>query len=134
MAIKISGTTVISDDYKILNTNALTKDEYVAPQAITVTTGTTVLDFSVAKNFHLTLQSSTTFSLSNVAANVGSSGTIIIKQDAVGGRTFTKSAEMKTPLNGAGIAQVTAPNTVSLLSYYIVDSTTVIINYIGDFA
>jgi hypothetical protein len=41
---------------------------------------------------------------------------------------------MKTPLNGAAIAQVTSANSLSVLSYYVVDANNVLINYIGNFA
>lgn len=105
-----------------------------APKTLTVTTATTNIDVSLADHWHITLQANTTFTLSNVAKKIGSSGSIVLFQDATGGRTFTKSAEMKTPLGGAAIAQVTTPNSVSLLTYYIVSASFVIVNYIGNFA
>ena len=104
------------------------------PKLITVTSGTTNLNLAEANNFHLTLQADTAITVSNIANKIGASGTIVLKQDATGGRTFTKAAEMKTPLGGAGIAQVTTANSLSVLSYYVVDVNNVLINYIGNFA
>lgn len=101
---------------------------------ITASTANTALDLGDYDDFVVTLTSNTTFTLTNIDKKLGASGTIVVKQDTTGGRTFTKAAEMKTPLGGAGIAQVTAANSLSVLSYYVVDDNTVLINYIGNFA
>lgn len=122
---KADGTTV--DAFESLYAR---NRQYVA----TVSTDTTALDLGAYDNFVLTLSANTTFTVSNVAKKVGGSGTIIIKQDATGGRTFTKATEMKTPIGGAGIAQTTTANSLSVLSYYVVDASTILINYIGNFA
>lgn len=105
-----------------------------ARTSISASTATTNLDLGAYDDFVVTLSANTTFTLSNIAKKLGSSGTITIKQDATGGRTFTKASEMKTPLGGASIAQVTTANSLSVLSYYVVDASTVLINYIGNFA
>lgn len=104
------------------------------PKLITANTSTTTIDFLSAYNFHITLQANTQFVLSNLTPRIGSSGNIVIIQDGTGGRTFTKATEMKTPIGGASIDQWTAANSLSLITYYIVDSNKVIINYIGNFA
>jgi len=122
---KADGTTV--DAFESLYAR---NRQYVA----TVSNATTALDLGAYDNFVLTLSANTTFTVSNVAKKVGGSGTIIIKQDATGGRTFTKATEMKTPIGGAGIAQTTTANSLSVLSYYVVDASTILINYIGNFA
>lgn len=111
--------------YNILN---------LPPKVITATTATTDIDFAVANNFHITLETNTTLNIQNAALKIGGSGNIILKQDATGGRTFTKAAAMKTPVGGATIDQWTSANSVSVLSYYIVDVNTIIVNYIGNFA
>lgn len=101
---------------------------------ILASTTSTLLDLGIYDDFVITLAFNTTFSLANIDKKLGASGTIVIKQDATGGRLFTNASEMKTPLNGASISQVTAANSLSVLSYYVVDSSTVLINYIGNFA
>lgn len=122
---KADGTTV--DAFESLYAR---NRQYVA----TVSAATTALDLGAYDNFVLTLSANTTFTVSNVAKKVGGSGTIIIKQDATGGRTFIKATQMKTPIGGAGIAQTTTANSLSVLSYYVVDASTILINYIGNFA
>jgi len=104
------------------------------PSIITATTSTTNIDFSLAYNFHITLQTNTQFTVSNLSARLGSSGNIILIQDNTGGRTFTKATEMKTPIGGSSIDQWTSANSLSVLSYYVVDANTIIVNYIGNFA
>jgi hypothetical protein len=104
------------------------------PKQITVTTGTTNLNFIEADNFHLTLQANTTITISNADNKIGKSGIIVLKQDGVGGRTFVKPAQMKTPIGGATIDQWTTANSVSVISYYVVDADNLLINYIGNFA
>ena len=104
------------------------------PKLITVTNGTTNLNLAEADNFHLTLQANTAITVSNAASKIGTSGNIVLKQDATGGRTFTKATEMKTPIGGAVIDQWTTANSLSIITYYVVDQNTVIINYIGNFA
>jgi hypothetical protein len=122
---KADGSTV--DEFESLYAR---NRQYVA----TVSSATTDLNLGAYDNFVLTLSANTTFTVSNVAKKLGGSGTIIIKQDATGGRTFTKASQMKTPINGASIAQVTSANSLSVLSYYVVDASTILINYIGNFA
>jgi hypothetical protein len=104
----------------------------VTPQAVAAIAGTTTLDFSTTNNFVVTMAASTTFSFSNVAA--GQTGVIYVKQDATGGWSFTLPAIAKTPLGGAAIAQTTTANTISILSYTVLDSSNVLMNYIGDYA
>ena len=94
---------------------------------------TTALDFT-DRNFIVNLNQATTFSFTNLSTAVGKSGMIVMTQDATGGRTFTLPAQAKTPLGGATIAQHTAALSTSVLSYFVVDSSTVLVNYIGDYA
>jgi hypothetical protein len=95
---------------------------------------TTTINFNVGFNYYLLLDQPIVFVLSNISSNVGKSGTIILEQDINGGYLFTEAAEMKTPIGGASIVQYTAAHSISILTYYIVSSTNVIINYIGNFA
>jgi hypothetical protein len=105
-----------------------------AQQTISVTSATTNLDFSQYDHFLLNMTTNTTLTVSNLSYKIGCTGNILFRQDVTGGRTFTKATEMKTPLGGAAIAQVTSSNALSLLTYYVVDSSTAIVNYIGNFA
>ena len=108
------------------------KSLIAAPIAISASTAATTLDFANNDNFVVTLSSNTTFTFSNVVA--GQTGNIFLKQDATGGRTFTLPAIAKTPVNGASIVQSTNANEISILSYAVLDTSNVLVNYIGDFA
>jgi len=94
--------------------------------------GTLTIDLDAANNFKITMSANTTFAFSNVS--VGRGGNLIIIQNATGGHSFTLPAACKTPVNGASIVQSTNANEISILSYYVVDSSNILINYIGDFA
>ena len=94
--------------------------------------GTLAVNLSNANNFKITMTAATTLSFSNVEA--GRFGNLIFVQDATGGYSFTLPAICKTPVNGASIVQSTGANEISILSYYVVDANTILVNYIGDFA
>lgn len=134
--------TTTSKFYFNANTGSLTATGIMSAgaiksgqQSITVSgVGTTTLDLGTYDHFYITMQANTTFALSNTASKIGSSGNIILVQDTTGGRFFTKATEMKTPVNGASIVQTTTGSSVSVLSYYVVNSSFVIVNYIGGFA
>jgi len=114
-------------------TGALTGTSFLAsPTAVSVTGAATTLDFSGSDNFVVTMGASTTFTFSNVTA--GQTGVIYIKEDATGGYSFTLPAIAKTPVGGASIVQTTTANSISVLSYTVLDTSNVLVNYIGDFA
>ena len=94
--------------------------------------GTVTIDLSAANNFKVNMTANTTFAFSNKDA--GRFGNIIFVQDATGGRSFTLPSECKTPVNGATIVQSTGANEVSILGYFVLDSSNILVNYIGDFA
>ena len=101
---------------------------------VAANSSSTTLEFSTSNNFMVNMTADTTFSFSNLSSSIGCSGNIIIVQDATGGRDFTLPTEAKTPVNGATIVQNTGANEISVLSYYVMSSSQVLVNYIGDFA
>ena len=102
--------------------------------SINATSATTTINMT-SSNFHVVnMSANTTFSFSNLADAVTTSGTIVIKQDATGGRSFTLPSACKTPVGGATIVQSTGANTTSILTYLVVSSTEVLVNYIGNYA
>lgn len=94
--------------------------------------GTLTLDLAAANNFKISMTANTTIAFSN--KNPGLGGNLIFVQDATGGNSFTLPSECKTPVNGASIVQSTGANEISILSYYVLSSTQILVNYIGDFA
>lgn len=119
-------------DYILSSGDSMTGRLVYKQQAISASTASTTIDFSLANDFKVTLSSSTTFTFSN--ASVGQQGVIYLLQDATGGRTFTLPANAKTPLNGAAIVQDTGASNVSILSYVVLDANNILVNYVGDFA
>lgn len=124
----VGGTTPAAVTGTNITANVVRTNQAV----VNATTAATTLDFNTANDFKVSMESSTTFTFNNVAA--GQSGNIYLVQDAIGGHTFTLPAIAKTPVNGAAIVQDTGANNVSILSYTILDSSNVLVNYIGDFA
>jgi|11BtaG_2_1085332.scaffolds.fasta_scaffold00574_12 hypothetical protein len=100
--------------------------------SITMSGGTSTIDLQSANHHYVTITANTTVAFSNKDA--GRQGNIIFKQDATGGNSFTLPSECKTPVNGAAIVQATNANEISVLSYYVLDSSNILVNYIGDFA
>ena len=99
---------------------------------LTMSGGTSTIDLASANNHYATMTANTTVAFSN--KDPGRQGNIIFKQDGTGGRSFTLPAECKTPVNGETIVQATGANEISILSYYVLDSNNILVNYIGDFA
>lgn len=90
------------------------------------------MDTNTAGSWYITLQANIILSFTNIASNIGSSGYVFLKQDATGGRTFTLSSEIKTP-GGRTFTQTTTANSLSMITYFVADASSVVINYIADF-
>lgn len=104
------------------------------PGLETVSPSSTVnLDFTQNANYEITLNQNVSFTFTIDSAARGQTGMIIINQDANGGRTFSLPSSAKTPVGGGSIAQETQPNSTSIINYFIIDSSNVLVNYIGDF-
>lgn len=102
---------------------------------VTLASGVASINFGTGTNFYITLTQNISFNIDAITNNViGKAGVIILKQDATGGRTFTKPTIFKTPFGGAAISQITTANSLSVISYFIVDTNTILINYIGSYA
>lgn len=100
-------------------------------ETITANTASTTINFAAANDFIINMSTNTTFNFSNLAA--GQTGVFYLKQDATGGRTFSLPSQAKTPQGGAAIVQQTGGASVSVLSYTVLDTSTVLVNYVGDY-
>jgi hypothetical protein len=110
-------------------------DGYPFSQEDVASSTTTTLTLGTdATNFKVFLEGDVALEFASLTDKEGTSGTIALVQDATGGRTFTMPSTFKTPVGGASITQVTTPSSVSLLSFYVLDSSNVLVNYIGDFS
>ena len=116
----------VSDDEDMLLESANVKEMSVSTSA--------ALSLEQSNDFKLTLSGNIAITFKNINKRTGSSGMIVLVQDATGGRTFTLPSVCKTPVGGATITQVTTANSVSMISYYVMDSSNILVNYIGDFS
>ena len=144
--ISISGTTLFTAPLKngstgtarqkLVGTSATTSPTWANETSqLTVSAITTTnLDFNADTNFYIIMDKNIIFTVSNLATNIGKTGSIVLDQNGTGGWSFTKATEMKTPLGGATIVQVTTASTTSMITYYVLSATKILINYIGNFA
>lgn len=126
----MSSTITVGGDADVAGT-VFTPNLTYDVSTVTSTT-TTTLNFSASSIHKVNMATNITFVFSNASA--GQNGVIYLQQDSSGGRTFTLPAAAKTPLGGAAISQVTTANSLSILSYSVMDSSNILVNYIGNFA
>lgn len=113
--------------------------EWVKLQAqVTPTTvaknGSNVFPIDLSDNINFILEASGVWSMTvTVAADqVGQAGNIIIKNTATTTPASLPS-NLKTP-NGDTIAWETDLGDVAIISYFVVDTSTILVNYIGNFS
>lgn len=135
----IAGDWQIRDNTTVRATFHRTKGRFKAnafvPGLKSVNAGaTTTFDLTNGTNYTVTLNQTTNFAFTTDANSYGMSGTLIVRQDSTGGHTFSLPAAAKTPVGGAAINQNTSPDTLNILTYFVVDANTILVNYVGDFA
>lgn len=106
---------------------------FVAGLQTVASAGAVTFDLTKNLNYEVTLTQNATFAFTTDTAARGQAGMIIIHQDGTGGRTFTLPTQAKTPVGGLAIAQQTQANSTSILNYFIVSSSIILVNYIGNF-
>lgn len=97
--------------------------------SVTETSGTITLDFDY-NNFYINVSGAITgWTLTNVANNIGATGTIVIRPN---GQSMTDNlpTEFKTP-NGESIVFKTTG--LGAINYFVVSETEIICNYMGNF-
>jgi len=93
--------------------------------------GSFIIDLTEGHNFLLSPAGSWALNVIVQAGNVGQSGTfIIVNRDVTAPEALPSN--LKTP-NGDSIAWQTDAGDVSIMSYFVVDRDTVLVNYIGNF-
>lgn len=88
------------------------------------------LDLIDGNVFDVTLDNNATFTFSSAVSGFGIGFTLILRQDATGGRTVTWPASVKWD-SGTAPTLGTAANNISLLTFYTVDGGT---TWLGGFA
>lgn len=106
-------------------------DDWYALYTVSVVDGRFNIAFSDAYNFKIAPSGDWSFGLTVNQSDVGKSGSIII-ENAEGTTPGALPDIMMTP-NGDSIAWETDGGDVSILSYQIVSTTIILVNYIGNF-
>lgn len=97
--------------------------EAMAPVALNASPTTIAVDLAAGINFSLALAANRTLgNPSNALA--GQSGFIIVTQDATGGRTLARGSNWRVA--GGDLLIDTAPNSKSVISYYVESPTSIL--------
>jgi hypothetical protein len=123
----VTGSMNISGSFEVFGTRVIG-----APTSLTKD-GSNVFNIDLATNTNFVLNAAGTWTLNVTVPSyaVAQSGAFIIKNTS----TTTPGAlpaNIKTP-NGQAIAWETDNGDISVLSYLVVDASTVVVNYIGNF-
>ena len=102
---------------------------------VTPSSNTHTCNLSLNDNFIINAAAATnTIALTVASENVGQSGTIVINNASSGTVAFAAlPSYMKTP-DGASVNFVTTNSAVSLISYLVVATDSVLVNYVGNFS
>ena len=111
---------------------------------ITHSSGVFAIDFDVKTNYYICTVVNESFvdhsiSFSNIASNVGQSGTIIINNPNVVSTNFISWDDPALPNTaytpgGSAITFGSGSNGIAVMTYFIATSTIVLINYVSGFA
>lgn len=98
---------------------------YIERAVTTAPAATTTINLNLGQTHIVTLNQNTTIALANVvgSANRAQTLTLVLKQDATGGRTITWPTAVKWP-DGASPALSTAANAVNIVTMFTVDQGT----------
>ena len=133
--ITISSTDITSKEAEIeVEEEASSLSAHYAQKSIASGSAITLEVTEGSTNFKVDLSENVALSFSALDGKEGVSGMISLIQDSTGGHSFTLPSICKTPVGGATITQVTTANSVSMISYYVMDSSNILVNYIGDFS
>tara|TARA_R110002050_G_scaffold69412_5_gene150105 strand:+ start:2219 stop:2782 length:564 start_codon:yes stop_codon:yes gene_type:complete len=106
---------------------------HTAPTTV-VKNGSNVFTVNLADNINFILEADAVWAMTVTAAadQVGQAGNIIIKNTATTSPASLPS-NLKTP-NGDTIAWQTDSGDVAIISYFVVDTSTILVNYVGNFS
>jgi hypothetical protein len=107
------------------------------PTAVTKNSSTNAFDIDLTSNTDFSLDTAGTWSLNmtNASSSVGQSGNLIIVNSAITTPATVPAStnNLLTP-NGDTIAWQTDNGDISIISYYVISSTQILINYVGNFS
>ena len=139
-ADSLNGEANLTFDGSILSitgTALITKNLRRTVTTVTASGSTFTCDLSLNDNFKFTVNNagSQTIALTITSDNIGQSGNIIITNpSSVGSLAFAAlPSYMKTP-SGATVNFDTTANKIAVISYIVLATDSVLVNYIGDFS
>ena len=139
-ADSLNGEANLTFDGTILSVTGaalITKNLRRTVTTVTVSGSTYTCDLSLNDNFKFTVANAAnqTIALTVASENIGQSGNIIITNpSSVGSLAFAAlPAYMKTP-SGATVNFDTTANKIAVISYIVLATDCVLVNYIGDFS
>jgi len=133
----LTGSQTASGDVDVTGSVKVAQNLRRTVTSVTVSGSTYTCDLSLNDNFKFTVANaaSQTIALTVASENIGQSGNIIITNpSSVGSLAFAAlPAYMKTP-SGATINFDTTANKIAVISYIVLATDCVLVNYIGDFS
>ena len=132
----LTGDQTASGDVDVTGSVKVVQNLRRTVTTVTVSGSTYTCDLSLNDNFKFTVANaaSQTIALTVATENIGQSGNIIITNpSSVGSLAFAAlPAYMKTP-SGATVNFDTTANKIAVISYIVLATDTVLVNYIGNF-
>jgi len=125
-----SGTLAVTcANFVTLNTTqTISASKRGTVQALTLSGSTATPNFDTGNNFTLTLTGADTMANPSTTPVAGQSGVMELIQDATGSRTLTWGSLYITSRGTSAISLSTAPNARDYVSYYVADSTHIVIS------
>ena len=124
---------ILKNDLTDFKGNLKVDAAFTVTQTASSISGANNIDLSAKNNYNLTLTGNVTLTPTNLTGREGQSGLIALIQDSSGGHSITLNSLFKTP-RGDSITFDTTANGIALMSYYVVNTSNVAVNYLGPFS
>ena len=135
--LALTGNQTASGDVDVTGSVKVAQNLRRTVTTVTVSGSTYTCDLSLNDNFKFTVANaaSQTIALTIASENIGQSGNIIITNpSSVGSLAFAAlPSYMKTP-SGATVNFDTTADKIAVISYIVLATDSVLVNYIGDFS
>ena len=134
--LAVTGATTVSGDTDITGSALVTQNLRRTVTTASESSGTHTITLIDNDNFNIAVtNAATTIALVVATENIGQSGMITITNPAsVGSLSFVALPSYMLTPEGATINFVTTANAVSIISYYVLATDKVLVNYVGNFA
>ena len=134
--LAVTGATTVSGDTDITGSALVTQNLRRTVTTASESSGTHTITLIDNDNFNIAVtNAATTIALVVATENIGQSGMITITNPAsVGSLSFVALPSYMLTPEGATVNFVTTANAVSIISYYVLATDKVLVNYVGNFA